>query len=138
MKKRMLTGSSLLFAFALALAASVSPIYTGARNTKYKTVGEQPSAESQSISGKITALDKRSFTLMASSEQHILGQPLEQGYTVAVMTFQIDEHTTVQGTVRVGSNVEVIYRVEDGTNIAINVRTTKLAQRKGTTRPCPN
>jgi hypothetical protein len=36
----------------------------------------------------------------------------------------IDKNTTVEGSLKVGSNADVTYRQENGTNIAISVRVT--------------
>jgi hypothetical protein len=124
MKKVILTGSSSFIGFVLLSAAWAAPIFTESLNIGYRSVGDQTVPDSQAISGKITSLEKDSFTLMESSERASkLGQLKEQGYSVRVMSFKIDEHTTVRGRLRVGAKAEVIYRADNGTNIAISVVT---------------
>jgi hypothetical protein len=116
-----------LSSLLLASAAWSSPWLTESSNTTdsagCSAVGEQYETEGQSISGKITSLERNSFTLIVTSER--TSRQLErmgQAYAVKVMSFQIDDHTTTHGKIRVGANADVIYRVDDGKNIATSVR----------------
>lgn len=85
--------------------------------------GQQPSAQAQTVSGKIASVDKSSFTLNVTSgggekSQHLMSTEASGPKT---MTFQIDKNTTVDGQLQVGANADVTYRQESGNNIAISV-----------------
>jgi hypothetical protein len=118
--------SSFVSFLLLASAAWSSPWLTENSNTTDRSssaVGEQYESEGQSISGKIASLERNSFTLMVTSEHTSRQlQFLGQEYAVKVMSFQIDDHTTTHGKIRVGANADVTYRVDDGKNIATSVR----------------
>jgi hypothetical protein len=117
--------SSFVSFLLLAPAAWSSPWLTENGNTTDRAnsaVGEQYETEGQSISGKIASLERNSFTLMVTSEGTPRQLQLGQSYAVKVMSFQIDDHTTTHGKIRVGANVDVTYRVDDGKNIATSVR----------------
>lgn len=79
---------------------------------------EQATPQTQSISGKITSVEKNSFTLTVGSGME---QAAQEGATARSMTFAIDKNTTIEGTMKVGSNADVTYRTENGANIAISV-----------------
>jgi hypothetical protein len=83
----------------------------------------QPTAQTQSVSGKIASVDRNSFTLTVGSgvEQSAQEPSSKSGRTMA---FSIDKNTTVEGTLKVGSNADVTYRADNGTNVAISVHVT--------------
>ena len=83
----------------------------------------QAAAPSQSVSGKIAAVDKTSFTLTvgAGSTNRELQQ---QEAAPKSMNFQIDKNTTIDGKLKVGASADVTYRDDNGQNIAISVRVT--------------
>ncbi len=83
----------------------------------------QAAAPSQSVSGKIAAVDKTSFTLTvgAGSTNRELQQ---QEAAPKSMNFQIDKNTTIDGKLKVGAGAEVTYREDNGQNVAISVRVT--------------
>src|SRR5438309_2322571 len=83
----------------------------------------QAAAPSQSVSGKIAAVDKTSFTLTvgAGSTNRELQQ---QEAAPRSMNFQIDKNTTIDGKLKVGASADVTYRDDNGQNIAISVRVT--------------
>jgi len=83
----------------------------------------QAAAPSQSVSGKIAAVDKTSFTLTvgAGSTNRELQQ---QEAAPRSMNFQIDKNTTIDGKLKVGAGAEVTYREDNGQNVAISVRVT--------------
>jgi hypothetical protein len=80
----------------------------------------QSTAQTQSVSGKIASVDRNSFTLTVGSavEQSSASQ------SARTMSFTIDKNTTVEGTLKVGSNADVTYRSDSGANIAISVHVT--------------
>jgi len=95
----------------------------GGRQQSVPPAQSAPQAQSQSVSGKITAVDKSSFTLNVTPSQtgHSLAA---QANTPKTMTFAIDSNTTVEGKLKVNSNAEVTYRDDNGTNVAISVHVT--------------
>jgi hypothetical protein len=82
---------------------------------------EQAAPQTQSVSGKIASVDKNSFTLTVNASG---GQQLEQT-APATMTFTTDKNTTIEGKLQVGSNADVTYRSDNGTNIAVSVHVTQ-------------
>jgi Cu/Ag efflux protein CusF len=86
----------------------------------------QAQAATQSVTGKITAVDKSSFTLSVASapQQHELQSSANANATPSTMTFQIDKNTTVDGSLKVGSTADVTYRQDGGSYVAISVRVT--------------
>src|SRR5260370_41347857 len=78
----------------------------------------------QTVSGKIASVEKSSFTLtvgqsQTSSERQNFRQDPASPKT---MVFQLDKNTTIEGSLKVGANADVTYRLEKGANIAISVR----------------
>jgi Cu/Ag efflux protein CusF len=102
----------LLIGGALALANA---------NAHRDATTAQAAPQTQSISGKITSVEKNSFTLTVGSAME---QVAQEGATARSMTFAIDKNTTIEGTLKVGSNADVTYRTESGANIAISVHVT--------------
>ncbi|PYT71797.1 MAG: hypothetical protein DMG39_11940 [Acidobacteria bacterium] len=91
----------------------------------------QPAATAQtpasqlSVSGKITAVRKDSFTLAVAGGQASSGQQFAQEAPNAKsMVFQIDKNTTIEGKLKVNATADVTYREENGKNIAISVHVT--------------
>lgn len=84
---------------------------------------EQTAAATQSVSGKITSVEKTSFTLNIgpSHTNSNLGQQLQDS-SAKTMTFQIDKNTTVDGKLQVGANADVTYREDGAKLMAISVR----------------
>jgi hypothetical protein len=100
---------------SLMLVAALWAMPPATSNTQSTATAQQTPAAPLSVSGKITAVAKDSFTLA-------VGQQLEQQAPEAKsMTFLIDKNTTVEGKLRVNANAEVTYREESGRNIAISV-----------------
>ena len=84
----------------------------------------QTASQEQSVSGKITSVEKNSFTLTVgqsktSSEKHNLQQDPASPKT---MTFLIDKNTAIEGSLKVDASADVTYRQEKGANVAISVR----------------
>jgi len=84
---------------------------------------QDPAPQTQTVSGKITAVDKSSFSItVATAKNSSTGQQLtEQGGSPQTMTFTIDKNTTVDGKLKVGASADVTYRQDSGNNIAISV-----------------
>jgi hypothetical protein len=84
---------------------------------------EQTPAAPQSVSGKITAIGKDSFTLAVGNRPagHQLAQDPASPKT---MTFVIDKNTTIEGKLKVNANADVTYREDNGNNVAISVHVT--------------
>jgi Cu/Ag efflux protein CusF len=83
----------------------------------------QATAQTQSVSGKIASVDKNSFTLTVGSAMEQSSQTPSTG-AARTMSFSIDKNTTVEGTLKVGSNADVTYRSDNGANVAISVHVT--------------
>ena len=85
------------------------------------------SQELQSVSGKITSVSGKTFTLSTSSSpsssagEHFQASPSSPAAAQS-MTFSIDDNTTVSGKLAVGANADVTYRSQGGQNIAVSVR----------------
>ena len=85
---------------------------------------DQEAAQTQSVSGTISAVSKTNFVLTvqpkASGAESVSKQDPPK-----TMTFQIDNNTTVEGKLQVGSNAEVTYRDDrSGNHLAIGVKVT--------------
>ena len=85
-------------------------------------IDQQAPAAQLSVSGKITAVAKDSFTVAVAEHT---GQSLEQEAARAKsMTFAIDKNTAIEGKLQVNANADVTYREDNGRNIAISVHVT--------------
>lgn len=100
----------------LALGAFLCPVPSTAHKA---TAGQQSASEAQTVSGKVTAIGKTSFTLAVSSARMNSQSTRENAKT---MTFQVNSNTTIDGNLQVGVNADVTYRIDNGEYIAINVR----------------
>jgi len=112
---------------SLALAAAVwAANPPDLPRTQQDATKEQSSNQLQSVNGKIASVEKDSFTLSVATDQTTTpGQQLApQTSTAKTMTFLIDKNTTVDGTLKVDSNAEVIYRQNSGANVAVSVSVT--------------
>jgi hypothetical protein len=93
-----------------------------ADNSQTTPTAQQTPAAELSVSGKITAVEKTSFTLA------VAGQTAQQFSQDAPrpksMTFVIDKNTTIEGKLQVNANANVTYREDSGRNIAISVHVT--------------
>jgi hypothetical protein len=115
-----------LFSAALLVGATVSlPSHAATQAMPSPSAQSQDQQQLQSVSGKITAVSGKTFTLAASSTSpsspagadHFQAAPAGQS-----MTFSIDDNTTVSGKLAVGANADVTYRSQGGQNIAVSVR----------------
>jgi hypothetical protein len=112
-----------LSVLALLFFASALGILPTSANSRSEKQGQQPSAQAQTVSGKIASVDKSSFTLNVNSGTNNKGQHVTASETSApkTMTFQIDKNTTVDGQLQVGASADVTYRQDGGNNVAISV-----------------
>lgn len=86
---------------------------------------EQTSPQTQSITGKITSVEKSSFTLSVATAVSNPGHQLLQTASAKSMTFVVDKNTTIDGKLQVGATADVTYREDAGRNIAITVKITQ-------------
>lgn len=103
---------SALTGFALVTALSVVP--NAAKAQQQDPAPQQ--AQTQRVSGKISAFDKTSLTISVAS-----ASISAQGAAQSSMTFAIDKNTTVDGKLQVGSTADVTYRQDGGNNVAISI-----------------
>jgi len=125
MKKIFCSSVSLLAALSFAVACSVVSANAANRTTMIHQQAQDPAPapQTQTASGKITAVEKSSFSIsVAAAQKSNSGQQLTaQGASPQNMTFAIDKNTTVDGKLKVGASADVTYRQENGNNIAISV-----------------
>ena len=110
-----------LLAFALFVSTGgILPI--SAQENASTQKGQDPAA-TQTVSGKIAAVDKASFTLSVTSggATSQSKQFTNEAAGPKSMTFQVDKNTTIDGQLKVGANADVTYRQDQGSNIAISV-----------------
>jgi Cu/Ag efflux protein CusF len=76
----------------------------------------------QSVSGQIASVDTSSFTLTLAGTSKI-GQQLQDNAAASpkTMSFTIDQNTTIDGKLKVGSSADVTYRQANGNNVAVSV-----------------
>ena len=107
---------------SLVLIAALWAMPPAPDNSQTTATVQQTPAAQLSVSGKITAVAKDSFTLAVAGQA---GQQLAQeAPRPKSMTFHIDKNTTIEGKLQVNANADVTYREENGKNIAISVRVT--------------
>lgn len=122
MRKEVRIGLTCFASFALAAALwAFAPTSSSATAAITGQTAQTPAA--QSVSGKIAAVEKSSFTLTVGSQQSPEHSATQTPQAAPKnMTFQIDSNTTIDGKLRVGASADVTYRQDGGNNIAISVR----------------
>jgi hypothetical protein len=109
---------------SLILVASLWAIPTAADNAQPTATAQTPASQ-LSVSGKITAVGKDSFTLAVAGGQTSSSLHFAQEAPKAKsMIFHIDKNTTIEGKLKVDANADVTYREENAKNIAISVHVT--------------
>jgi hypothetical protein len=93
-------------------------------NTYQTQQGQQATAQTQSVSGKIASIDKGSFTLTVGSGSSITQDAQQPPAASSTMSFMVDKNTTIEGSLKVGSTADVTYRQDNGSNLAISVHVT--------------
>ncbi len=123
-----------VFSAALLVGATVAlPSHAAAQampsagSQTAPTTGEQgQQGELQSVSGKITSVSGKTFTLETTGGATApAGQQFQSSQSGAAgqsMTFTINDNTTVSGKLAVGKTADVTYRSQNGDNIAVSVR----------------
>ena len=106
--------ASLVFVFAVCV---LTPANSSAQAANSSASAQTPAT--QSVSGKVTSVEKSSFTLTVGSERSGASELLPQA--AKTMNFQVDQNTTIDGKLKVGANADVTYRQDGGNNIAISV-----------------
>jgi hypothetical protein len=99
------------------LSSEPSPIKAEAENRMVQ------STQIESVSGRIVAIRGNAFTLTIR-ENPPQGLHFQQKPVESTMTFIIDENTTVEGSLQLDADAEVVYRQQNGNNVAVNVRVT--------------
>lgn len=109
-----------LASLVLVVALWAMPPATDHPQTAATASAQQTPASQLSVSGKITAVGKDSFTLaVASQTGH---QLVQESSHPKSMTFYTDKNTTIEGKLQVNANADVTYREDNGKNMAISVR----------------
>jgi len=108
---------SALTGVAMVTALSVLP--SSANTAKQQDSTQQPSAQTQKVSGQISSFDKTSLTINVTTGG--AANISTQGAAPSSMTFAIDKNTTVDGKLKVGSAADVTYRQDNGGNVAISI-----------------
>jgi Cu/Ag efflux protein CusF len=91
-------------------------------NTHQTEEGQQAAAQTQSVSGRISSVEKNSFTItLASAQSYVMQDRQVPPSSVKTMSFTIDQNTTIEGKMKVGANADVTYRQDNGANVAISV-----------------
>jgi hypothetical protein len=105
----------------IAVLAIFSSVYARTSSPSLPSTTEgQTSDETQSVTGIIASVGKKSFTL--TIEAAISNRQPAQETNPKSMVFSMDKNTTIDGQLRVGARANVTYREEKGNAIAINVR----------------
>lgn len=120
----MLNSRRIVFATlaSLVLVAALWAMPPAPDNSQTTATAQQTPAGQLSVSGKITAVAKDSFTLAVAGQT---GQQFAQeAPRPKSMTFVIDKNTTIEGKLKVNANADVTYREDNGRNIAVSVHVT--------------
>jgi hypothetical protein len=106
-------------------AISVSARPRDARDfSEIEAASQIQTAQLQSVSGRISSVEGNTFTLKTMQSEAAASHEREE----KVMTFTVDQNTTVEGRIEVGSNADVTYRKADGNNIAVSIRVTPQSE----------
>lgn len=111
-------------------AAQATPSSGSSQSQATPSTNSSQTQDLQSVSGKITSVSGKTFTLSTSSSMPSspAGQQFQSSPSAAQsgqsMTFTINDNTTVSGKLAVGANADVTYRSSGGENIAVSVRVT--------------
>lgn len=107
---------------SLVLVAALWAMPPASDNSPTTAIAQQTPAAPLSVSGKITAVTKDSFTLAVAGQT--AQQFAQEAPRPKSMTFVVDKNTTIEGKLQVNANADVTYRVDNGRNIAISVHVT--------------
>jgi hypothetical protein len=120
----MLNSRRIVFATlaSLVLIAALWAMPPATDNSQTTPIAQQTPAAQLSVSGKITAVAKESFTLAVAGQT--AQQFTQEAPRPKSMTFHFDKNTTIEGKLQVNANADVTYREDNGRNIAISVHVT--------------
>lgn len=104
----------------LFFASAVGILPTAGKSRTGKQAGQEPAPQTETVSGKITSLEKTSFVLTISTSASSQRQ-LATTDSSKTMHFDIDKNTTIDGKLQVGATADVTYRQEASKNIAVSV-----------------
>jgi hypothetical protein len=104
---------------SLVLVAALWAMAPAPGKTQPTAIAQDNPPAQLSVSGKITAVAKDSFTLAVAGQT--AQQLAQEAPRPKSMTFRIDKNTTIEGKLKVNANADVTYREESGRNIAISV-----------------
>lgn len=107
---------------SLVLVAALWAMPPALDNSQATTTAQQAPAGQLSVSGKITAVTKDTFTIAVAGQT--AQQLAQEAPRPKSMTFHIDKNTTIEGKLEVNANADVTYREEKGRSIAISVHVT--------------
>lgn len=105
---------------AIVLVATAWAVPPRTANTPTRQTAQTPQV--QSVSGKITSVEKSTFSLAIATTGTQGQQFQDRAASPKTMTFTIDQNTTIDGKLKVGSSADVTYRQADGNNVAVSVR----------------
>jgi hypothetical protein len=116
-------GISIISGSVLAIATWALPATAPRAVTSQNA--PKSSVQLQSVSGNIATVARDSFTLTTTG-----GTPKGLNFaqvdsTSRTMMFVIDQNTTIDGTLQVGANADVVYRQDAGNNMAVSVTVSK-------------
>ena len=104
---------------SLVLVAALWAMPPATDSSQTTATAQQTPAAQLSVSGKITAIAKDSFTLAVAGQT--AQNFAQEAPRPKSMTFAIDKNTTIEGKLKVNANADVTYREDNGKNIAISV-----------------
>lgn len=117
--------------YKVALLVSMTLLFLTSPGLKETTPAEpQKNANrligTESASGKIIAIQDDTFTI----EIHFVkppGESFQRDDQPSSMTFLTNSSTKIDGKLEIGSNGEVLYRQQDGNNVAVTVHVTDVS-----------
>jgi hypothetical protein len=116
-------GLSIISAALLTSAAWALPATASGGNSNQDT--PKASAHLQSVSGTISTVQHDSFTLVTTSSTPRGEQFQQDRGETKTMMFIINKNTTVDGQLKAGANADVVYRQDNGNNMAVSVTVSK-------------
>ncbi len=120
------TGRIALSIVSAALLASASwALPATASKSDSNQDSPKASAQLQSVSGTISTVQRDSFTLVTTSSTPRGEQFQQDRGETKTMMFIIDKNTTVDGKLKAGANADVVYRQDNGNNVAVSVTVSK-------------
>jgi hypothetical protein len=106
-------------------AVSAFPTTTHESGSRLTVAIQENVSQTQSASGTISEVNKTNFVLTVQAIKGTRDQMIVQEDTPKSMTFQVDNNTTIEGKLAVGSSAEVTYRDDrSGNHVAIGVKVT--------------